>query len=792
MDSEPKILYEFGPFRVDPDKQILLRENQLVPITSKAFETLLILLRNNRDVVSKENMMQALWPDAVVEESNLSQNIFMLRKALGDTPEDRRYILTLPGRGYRFVSEVRVVGQNSDTLMFASRTRSQVVIEETDDENPTALRKLPAGAPAKISRRKYAAIALAIVVMAFAAVLMARWRRSSVLGEKHSVLIADFSNTTGDPVFDDTLRQGLIVQLEQSPFLHLVPEDRVRRTLQLMAQPAEARVTPELAREVCQRISSDAVLEGSIASVGTQYVIGLRATNCQNDDLLDEEQMQAVRKEDVLGALTQIAGKFRRRVGESLGSIQQYDTPLADATTPSLEALKAYSTGWKVFLSTGDTAALPFFQRAIELDPQFAMAYASMGRAYGDLGEAALSAESTAKAFEFRSRASDAERFWITAAYQTQVTENLEQAHQTCFVWEQAYPRDRMPHAFVAGVIDPVLGRYEEAIQEAKKGIDIDPDFAIAYFLLAWRNQELGRYKEAEDALRQAAERKLEVPDFILERYRLAFLRGDTKEMAQAFDSAEQNPANEWLANDASTVLAYSGGLQQSIQAARHASSLAQQAGHREAAALYLAAAALAAGFVHDKHYAIQLAEDALKLSNDRGVEYGAALALALAEDSSRPQTLAQDLAERFPEDVSVQFSYLPALQAQIAINREQPAEAIELLEKAAPYEFGEPRTALHANFGAMYPVYVRGEAYLAEHRTAEAAREFQKVLDHQGVIVSDPIGALAVLQLGRAYALSGDRARAKPYYEKFFKLWRNADPVLPILKQAKTEYAKP
>lgn len=793
MATEPKVLYEFGPFCVDPEKQILLRENQPVPITSKAFETLLFLLRNNREVVSKEVLMQALWPDAVVEESNLSQNIFMLRKALGDTPGDRRYILTLPGRGYRFVSDVRVVAKGSETVMIASRTRSQVVIEQTDDEAVAVRKELPAPAASKKSRKRYVAMALVagVLVVAVAAAVFSRRHRSGVLGEKDFVMVADFSNATGDSVFDDTLRQGLIVQLEQSPFLSLVPEDRVRSTLQFMGQPADARVTPEIGREICQRTSAAAVLDGSIAKLGTQYVIGLRARNCQTGEILDEEQMQAPTKEDVLGALSQIASKFRGRLGESLATIKQHDTPLAEATTPSLEALKAYSTGWKLMLSTGDTAAVPLFQRAIELDSQFAMAYASMGRAYGDLGEGALSAESTAKAYELRNRASDAEKFWITAAYQTQVTENLTQAHETCAVWEETYSRDPIPHTFLAGIIDPVLGRYEEAVEEAKKAREIDPDFPIVYFLLAWRYQALGRYQEGYDALQQAQARKLEIPDFALSRYDLAFLRGDDKEMAQLLASAGENPLNEWLGNRESSVLAYRGRLQESIERAERASSIAQQAGHREAAALYLAAAAVGAGFIHDQHEAARLADAALRLSSDRAVEYGAGLALALTGDSSRSQQLARDLAERFPEDTSVQFSYLPTLQAQIALDGGDVPRALKLLENARPYELGMPRSALHANFGAMYPIYVRGAAYLAGHRANDAGAEFQKILDHPGISVADPIGALAQLQLGRAYAASGDGQKAKSSYAKFLDLWKRADPDLSIFQQAKAEYAR-
>ena len=288
--------------------------------------------------------------------------------------------------------------------MFASRTRSQVVIEQTDEEAIGASKELPASTPVNSNRKKYVAVAAGIVLLAVAGAALWQWHRAGVLGEQDFVLIADFSNTTGDPVFDDTLRQGLIVQLEQSPFLGLIPEDRIHRTLAYMGRPADARVTPELGREICQRTSAAAVLDGSIDSVGTQYVIGLRATNCQSGDILDQEQVQAARKEDVLRALSQIAVRFRRRLGESLATIKQHDKPLAEATTPSLEALKAYSTGWKVISSGGDTAALPFFQRAVELESQFAMAYASMGRVYGDLGEAAHSADSTSKAYSLPSR----------------------------------------------------------------------------------------------------------------------------------------------------------------------------------------------------------------------------------------------------------------------------------------------------------------------------------------------------------------------------------------------------
>jgi DNA-binding winged helix-turn-helix (wHTH) protein/tetratricopeptide (TPR) repeat protein len=790
MSTALKISYEFGPFRVDPDKQLLLRENQPVAITPKALETLLVLLRHGQEVVSKDALMKELWPDAFVEEANLTQNIFMLRKALGDTPEQRLYIVTLPGRGYRFAAEVRTVTQGGD-LVIASHTRSEFILEQEESVSSRVL-PAPGAQPRPKVSWKYVAIGASLALLAIAAVFFLRGRAPAPLGEKDSVLIADFTNATGDPVFDDALTQGLTVQLEQSPFLNLVSQDQVQQTLRLMGLPPDTRVISSVARGICERTGSAAMLEGSIANLGTQYVIGLRATNCRTGNLLDVEQAQTARKEEVLNALTQIARRFRTRVGESLATIRQHDTPLAEATTPSLDALNAYSIGWRLLASGGDAAALPFFERAIQIDPYFAMAHASLGRIYGDLGEAALSAQSTARAYELRDHTGDPEKFWISAAYETQVTENLIRAEQTCEVWARTYPRDWNPHAFLAGVIYPVLGKYEQAVEEATTDVEINPHFAIIYFILASRYQELGRLDDAQKSFEIASQRKLDIPDFLMGKYDLAFLKGNQFEMDRLAKSARADPsADEWVTHHEGFVLADSGRLRDAVKTSQRAEDLAWQAGHKEAAALYKTGAALWEAFFGDGAEARRSVTAALALSNDRGVEYGAAFALALAGDWPRSQQLADDLNRRFPEDTSVQFSYLPALRAQIAIDRGQPDQSIDLLQKAVPYEFGTPRTALHANFGALYPIYVRGEAYLAQHRGQEASVEFEKILDHPGIVVSDPIGALAHLQLARAYALAGDKTKAVSSYQTFLTLWKDADPGIPILTQAKAEYSK-
>jgi eukaryotic-like serine/threonine-protein kinase len=617
------------------------------------------------------------------------------------------------------------------------------------------------------------------------------FHRTAKLTDKDTIILADFTNTTGDPVFDGTLRQGLAVQLEQSPFLRLVSEGRIHQTLRLMSQPADAPLTAELAKEICERTSGAAVLGGSISRLGSQYVLGLRAMNCRTGDVLDEEQAQAARKEDVLNALSKIASKFRTRVGESLATVEKYDTPLAEATTPSLEALKAYSTGLNTGFS-GSITGVPFFRRAIEIDRQFAAAHAALGLMYGDIGESGLSEESTSRAYQLRDRASDREKFFITASYELHVTGNLEKAQQTSDLWARTYPRDKIPHGFLGGIVYVALGEYEKAVEESKKVIEIDPDSAIGYSQLAFSYEYLGRLGEAAHTLQQAAARKLEAGDFMVQRYDIAFLKGDKAGMEREAALAQgRSGAEDWISDHEAFVLAYSGRLQEARRLARHAADLARQAAQRDRAALDETGLALWEGFFGETPTARRSAMAACELSRSREVEYGAAVALALSGDSVQSQTLANDLEKRYPEDTSARFSYLPSLRALLALNHREPSKAIQLLEIAIPYDLAAPRSSFHGFFGALYPVYVRGLAYLAAHQGAQAAAEFQKILDHRGVVVSDPIGALAHWQLGRALALSGDRTKAQSAYQDFLTLWKDADPDIPILKQAKAEYAR-
>ena len=807
MTNGPKVLYEFGPFQVDPDKQVLLRGNEPVAITPKVFETLLILVRRSRDVVTKDDLIKGVWPDAFVEEANLSQNIFVLRKALGDTAEDRRYIVTIPGRGYRFVADVRTVEQTGEDVVISSSSLAQMVAEHPvlypGDEDRSLRTRAPSETPlhtvVKGTRRKVigrygwaAAVVIALLVASTILLVSRHGHRRIALGATDSVLLADFTNTTGDPVFDGTLQQGLEIQLEQSPFLSLVSQDRVRQTMRMMGQPADARLTPEIAREVCERTASAAVLDGSIAMLGSRYVLGLRAKNCRTGDVIAEEQAQAAHKEDVLNALSEIASKFRTRVGESLATVEKYGTPLADATTPSLDALKAYSAGWKAHFANGEVTAIQLFKHAVELDPKFASAYAALGLMYGIDGESTLSVQNTTRAYELRARASDNERFFITASYDARVTGNLEKAQQTCEAWAHTYPREMVPHAYLAGIIYPASGKFEMAIEEAKKVVAFEPDSATGYLQLASNYVALGRLDEAESELRVAAARGVGTPDNLVLAYDIAFLRNDLRGMEQAAGLAERNPgAEDLIANREAFALAYGGRMQDARKALQRATDLARQKTHQERAALFEAGAALWEGFFGDSIEARREAQAALADSNDREVEYGAAFALALAGDEARSQFLADDLEKRFSEDTSVRFNYLPAVRALLAVRRNAGSQAAGVLQSALPSELGQHRSSVHGNFGALYPIYVRGEAYLAARQGAAAAAEFQKILDHRGIVVSDPVGVLAQLELGRAYMQSGDKTKAKSAYSGFLDLVKDADAAVPMVKQARAEFAR-
>jgi eukaryotic-like serine/threonine-protein kinase len=674
----------------------------------------------------------------------------------------------------------------------AADIRTDLQRLKRDTGSQRGISSQPVRSRSRIASRWKALVPAATIVLALSIAGFFYLRATPKLSDKDTIILADFTNSTGDPVFDGTLRQGLAVQLEQSPFLSLVSEDRVQQTLRMMSQPADAHLTPQLAREVCQRTASAAVLQGSIATLGNQYVLGVRAENCRTGKVLDDELVQAAKKEDVLNALSQMASKFRTRVGESLATVQQHDVPLEEATTSSLEALQAYSMGWKTNTSAGVEAGLPFFKRAVEIDPKFAMGYAALALYAGASGESDLATESIRKAYDLRERASDKERFFITAYYHGRGTGNQEKALQTCEQWAQVYPREWSAHTMLTGFVCPVLGRYEKGVEEGRKAIELVPDAYTGYYLLACNFIYLDRLADVEDVLRRTSERKFENSVLAHLRFDLAFLKGDSAGMQREVAAAQGKPGAEDVISDRQAfALAYTGRMQEARKWSQSAITLAQQAGHRERAALFETRAALWEAFFGNFSMAKKTAMAALALAMNREDRFGAALVLAMAGDEAQAQSLADDLERDFPEDTSVRFYYLPTVRASLALNHGDTSKAIEFLQANVPFDLGVPRSATFAYFGALYPVYVRGQAYLAARQGAEAAREFQKIVDHRGITIGDAFGVLAHLGLARAYAVSGDTAKARKKYQDFLTLWKDADSEIPILTKAKVESAK-
>jgi DNA-binding winged helix-turn-helix (wHTH) protein len=776
---------------LDPRSYELRRAGRRLKLERIPMELLLFLVERRGELVTREEIIERIWGKDVFLDTDTSINaaVRKIRQVLKDDPEKPRFVQTIVGKGYRFVTAM--VEVRPPVAVQASSTKAEIV----GSDLAGAVIPVDAGIPSGVRKRRKVIVPAAVAGLVVLVAGYLYFHRIPKLTDKDTIVLADFTNSTGDPVFDGTLRQGLAVQLEQSPFLSLMSDDRMQQVLRLMGRPADARLTPDIAREICQRTAGAAVLNGSIARLGRQYVLGLRAQDCRSGVVIAEEQVQAARKEDVLNALTQIASKFRSQVGESLTTVKQHDTPLADASTPSLEALKAYSAGWQVSFKSGSAAAVPFFERAVEIDPNFASAYAALGRMYGDVGESVLSAANTGKAYQLRDHTSDQEKFFIALTYDFQVTGNVEKGRQTAILWIQAYPRAWEPHGLMAGDVYHVMGKWEEDIEEGKIAVGIDPDFAIGYVNLAMGYMALERLDEAENTLQQAFERKLEIPDLFVLRYILSFLKGDQAGMQrESALAAEKLGAHDWISNSEGFVLAYSGHLSAARKMSNTAVDLARKAKQRDTEALYQADAAVREALFGSVSSARQSAGEALAISKTRDVTYTAGFALALAGDSSRSQALTEDLVKRFPEDSRVQLLYAPTLRALLALSHGQPTKATELLQTAISYERGAPSTGgseYLLGAGNLHSAYVRGLAHLAAHQGAEAAAEFRKILDHRGLVILDPIGALARLELGRAYALSKDTAKARTAYEDFLVLWKDADTGIPVLGQAKSEYGR-
>ena len=810
-------LLRFGVFELNLDAEELHKSGTVIKLPPQSFRLLAVLASQAGQVVSRDEIQKQLWYEEtfVDFEHGVNRCINQIRNVLGDDADNPLYIETLPRRGYRFVAPVvsttvaaprpRVVesesGEQGRVLVLTGGGTGAAAAKVVALSHPAVVPDIQA--PAKpapevvdIRLSGFRLWRILPVWIGAAAVLIAligggiywRTRKAPVLTEKDTIVLGDFDNKTGDPVWDDTLKQALEIQLRQSPFLDVIPDSKVNQTLRLMGRHAGDLLTPEVTREICQRTNSKAMLTGSIAASGSQYVIYLKAVNCDTGEQLAEAQKQVAGKEAVLKALDTEAVDLRSQLGESLISVQKYATPLAEATTTSLDALKAYSLGQKMYNVKGETASLPLFKLAVELDPNFALAYSAMSTEYGDLSEMSRAAESARKAYELREKVSNEhERLPIEANYYLYTTGELEKAAQVYELWQTTYPRDAAPSEGLTFTV-MILGNREKALEEAREALRLRPNDQGRYVNLASAYMTLNRLDEAAAVVKQAEQLKLESEDLTVFRYQLAFLEGDTAQMAHLASGAMGKPGMEeqMLAFQSDTE-GWRGKLKNARELTRRAVDSARRNDAKETAATYQAAAALREVEAGNREQARADADAALKLAQNRDVRAIAALALARAGDIAAAEKLAAELDKTFPLDTLVQKYWLPAVRAAIALRRNQAQRAVDLLQKASTIELGMP-----TNFNVVLcPAYLRGEAYLTLHHGAAAAAEFQKFIDHYGLVSNFSWGALARLGLARAYGEEGNTGKARAAYQDFLTLWKDADPDVPIYQRAKAEYAK-
>jgi eukaryotic-like serine/threonine-protein kinase len=796
--APPPIKIRFDSFELDPAAGELRKCGLPIRLQPQPFRVLLLLVERSGEVVTREEIQRCLWKDStfVDFEHGINFSINQIRGALSDSAEAPQYVQTLPRRGYRFIGTVQPSVASVPGLSLPEALADQIndapspPMPASVPESPRLRSEAKPVARTVVWRRWLVIASLALLAIAIAGTYFFYFlsRRQHVLAGQGAIVLADFANTTGDPAFDGTLRRALSMQLKQSPFLSVLSDERIRRTLPLMGKAADAPLTSQVARDLCMRTASTAVVEGSIASLGGHYVVGLDVVNCHSGDSLDEEQVEVARKEEVLKALGNASTRLRGRLGESLSTVERFDTPL-EVTTPSLEALRLLELGYKAESQGNYAEAIPPLQQAIRLDPNFAAGYGTLAAVYSNLGEIGLAAENTKKAYELRGTLSEREKLGAESAYYGFVTGDLEKQRKTSELLAQLYPRYDA-YQFNLGNLYESLGQYEKGLEGARGAVRLDPSDPWNLAFLADAYVVSNRFGEARATIQQA--QKIGSDSALHgELYLLAFLEGDASGMSRQLAWAAGKPGIEdsFLGQQADTS-AYYGRLADARGFSKRAVASAERADLIETAGDHAADIALIEALMGNKAVARQQADIALRHSKSRNVQYGAALALALANDSAQARLLADDLARRFPEDTLVQFNYLPTLRAQLALNRKSATQAIDALQVAVPYDLSLPDTdgMLELN---LYPVFVRGNAYLAAHRGSEAAAEFRKILDHRGAVSNELIGALAHLGLGRAYAANGDIAKSRAAYQDFFALWKDADPGIPRLVEARAEYSR-
>ena len=774
-DAEDRGAYRFGPFYLDVRERRLSRDAEVIPLRVKVFDTLRVLVENAGRLVTKQELLDAVWPGTIVEENNLNHNVSVLRKALGEKATGQQYIETVPRVGYRFVAPV-------ETVALETQPSAGAPTVGTD----------PAAAPTAPSRTRRRPLRLALAFLTVAALAVAlylvRFRPSEPpLTEKDTVLIADFGNTTGDDVFDGPLRNAVAVGLGQSPFLNILSEERVRETLRYIGRLPDERVTPDLAREIARRQGVRVLLTGSIASLGSHYVLNLEAVSAASGETVAREQVEAESREKILVRLGEAVTRLRKKLGESLASIERFSAPIEQATTASLEAFKAYDLGRQKHFAGRYFDAIPLYRRAVELDPDFAMAHAALGITYGTAREYDLAAHFSQRAFDLRDRVSEREKFYISARYYMDVLDDGDRAIEVLELWKQTYPRDFVPHTNLSARYC-AIGRYQEGLEDAREGLRLNPDAGVAYAAVAHNSLCLGRYDEAATVIEQAVARKLEPPYSRYMMYAIAFVKGDAAAMQQQVDRVVGTPAEAGMLSMQSVTAAYAGRVGQARELTNRAIELARSRDLEESAGLYAAGEALWETAYGNWQAGKNAATRSLALSRGRFALSWNALAVAMCGDSLLATKLTDEMVARFPQDSFFKASWLPMIHAALSLRRRDPAAAVERLQTAARVELGTN--------AALWPAYLRGLAYLDQGAAAEARVEFKKILDHKGVLIPKDFNPaaitlypLAYLGTARAAARAGDVDAARSAYEALFELWQEADADLAILRAAQREY---
>ena len=793
MSRPEDVIWEFGSFRLDTAQRLLFRDGELVPLSRKAVEILVFLVVRQGQLVEKEELMRSVWPDAFVEESNLAVHISQLRKTLG--ADDGYRIETIPRRGYRFVGTVHRIESESKPVN-APPELSPVIPNEGFEESlnspndPSTAAQVRESSPAMGKRWTFAGFgAVLIIAISFLAVRFRAERSSGtrVPGQrpeaKHAIVLAEIANNTGEPVFDITLHEAIATELEQSPYLSLIPEARLQQSMKLMGKAADAPMTSELARDLCQRNDGQAVIDGWIAKLGTQYVIGIRAVNCRTGDHVSDLQTTAAGKELVLKALGDISGKLRTQLGESLSTVQKFDTPIEEATTSSLEALQAYSLGRQMLVQKGEPAAcIPFFEKAIRLDPSFAIAHAALGNAYSNIGETGLAATNIRRAYELRTHVSEHERLYIESHYYQFVTGDLVKAGQAYETWAATYPNDEAPRTNLAAIYSE-MGKFDRSLQFAREAVDLSAHDGQTYANLVNAYISLNKPDQASAVARQAQSENHDSSTLRLYLYDAAYLQNDITEMQRQMSWASGEPGVEDIfLDDEANVLATSGQLRKARELTQRATEAARRADQKETAAGYEINEGQREALFGNDAQAQKAAEAALSFAKDRDTQYGAALVLALSGNLARADAIAAQLDKNYPDDTFVKYLFLPTIRGAARLSAKDPDGAIQLLEPASDYDLGVE--------AGLLPVYLRGLAYLRAGDAPKAATEFQKIIDHPGVVLNSPIGPLARLQMARALAAQGNLAQARAGYDDFLAKWRSADSDIPILHEASQEYS--